>query len=152
MYISDLKFPLIDYLRDIPRSEFAKKKLLTGEVSIEMPNNKCNSFSYVNGKCLIKAPKFQMINRTHVVFTCDMRHRNFDKLTHVSGLLYKIKNTRYYFIVKDNTILCIMSIKSISGADKIDFKETDDFYRLVFETGYSVNFSKKDLSYEVRWC
>lgn len=57
--IEDLNFPLMR-LKDLPVSEFAKQKLLTGEPIIEMPNNKCNAFGIYYNIYTLKAPTFNI--------------------------------------------------------------------------------------------
>lgn len=148
--VEDLNFPLMR-LKDLPVSEFAKQKLLTGEPFIEMPNNKCNAFGICHNIYTLKAPTFNIdrkfVRRGNIYLdsTC------FRLASNKSGVLYHVNVTSYFLIIKDYTIICIFCIDCYSY--DIVFEETSTRYEILFvNTGDIIIIKKKDLSYEVRWC
>lgn len=126
--IKDLSFPLISEL-ELSKSSLAKQKLLTGEAKLKLDSNEFNSIILHNGSFYLIVPKFDadyygITFVKHIV----CKPKEHTVLSKVSGSLYKIKGTTHYFIIRNNTILCILQFKVSCKSDEYVFRELNNSY------------------------
>lgn len=149
--IKDLSFPLISEL-ELSKSSLAKQKLLTGEAKLKLDNNEFNSIILHNNGFYLNIPKFDadyygITFVKHIV----CKPKEHTVLSKVSGSLYKIRGTTYYFIIRNNIILCIMRLKISDKSDEPVFRELDDYYEVIFSNiRRKIYIEKEDLSFGIR--
>lgn len=150
--LNDLNFPLLNHLRGMSKSYFAKQKLLTGKQSLQLNNNTCNSIILDNNKYYIDAPTYDTFNSSlrFCRRAVDYLFNTTNKVSLISNCLYKLPNSNMYFIIKHNTIICMFQIISLVELTGLVFSETDEHYAIEF-TNYSKRhrlvIDKKDLAF-----
>lgn len=149
--IKDLSFPLVNEL-EVSKSNLAKQKLLTGEAKLKLDNNEFNFIVLHNGSFYLTIPKFDadyygITFVKHIV----SKPKSNTVLFKVSGLLFKIGGTSYYFIIRNNTILCIMRLKLPNKVYEPIFRELVDSYEVIFSSiRRKIYIEKEDLSFGIR--
>ena len=149
--LSDLDFPLLNQLRGMSKSYFAKQKLLTGKQSLQISGNTCNSITLDNDKYYIDAPSYDAFNSSlrfsRREVACLFNTTN--KVSLVSNCLYKLPNSNMYFLIKHNTIICMFKIISLVELTDLIFSETDEHYAIAFSSyskRHRLVIDKKDLA------
>lgn len=152
MKVSNFKFPLIDdsNLDNVSKEDIAKRKLLYGEVLFKVSDVVCNSVELISDRYYIVVPTFYSMVSDDECVRYDLDSVLDSSLSFLHGFLYQIDGVAGLFcIIKDGCIVCMFSSSTMFG--DLICSETQNYYKIMLKKFY-LAISKKDLSYEVRWC
>lgn len=156
--IKKLDFPLAEEALGMSKSDFAKRRLLTGDSCFSLPNNKSNSIDF-DGKLYINVPcigltkgyshtSISWYSHTSVRFDLNRVYSKkcCKKLYKVKSSLYRDEDNSLYYLIEDNKIIYVFAIFSYS-ITFLELYESDDKYditALIGKGSYRFIISKSD--------
>lgn len=154
--IKKLDFPLAEEALGMSKSDFAKRRLLTGESCFSLPNNKSNSIDF-DDKLYINVPCIDLTkgySHTSVRFDLDRVYSKKcrKKIYKVKSSLYRDEDYSLYYLIEDNKIIYVFAVFSY-GLTFLELYENDDKYDITALTSkgaYRFTISKSDYTITLR--
>lgn len=154
--IKKLNFPLAEKAWGMSKSDFAKRKLLTGDSCLSLPNNKSNSIDY-DDKLYINVPVIDFTmgySHTSARFDLDRVYSKKcrKKLYKVKSSLYRDEDYSLYYLIEDNKIIYVFAVfsYSLTFLELCEYKDRYDITALTGKGAYRFIISKNDYTITLR--